>query len=79
MNNLKTKLTEIEINRVKYNFWKNHHKIINQIEEIIFDLTDKTVIDMKSKFENEYDEDLICGYVNGKFKKEWYLLSEYLF
>ena len=70
-NTKNTQLTEIEINRVKHNFWKNRHKILNQLNEIIYDLTDKTVDDMESKFKKEYDKDLICGFVNGKIKKEW--------
>ena len=34
---------------------------------------------MESKFDKNFDKDLICGYVNGKIKKEWYLLYEYMF
>ena len=78
-NTKNTQLIEIEINRVKHNFWKNRQKILNQLDEIIFDLTDKTVDDMESKFDKKFDKDLICDYVNGKIKKEWYLLYEYMF
>jgi len=42
-------------------------------------MPDKTLDDMESKFDKKFDKDLICGYVNGKIKKEWYLLYEYMF
>lgn len=73
------RLTEKEINRVKYNYWKNHKKILEQFDEIIFNQTDKTVEDMELKFGKKYDKNLICGYVNGKFKNEWLSLKEWIF
>lgn len=73
------RLTEKEINRVKYNYWKNHKKTIDKFFTIMEEITDKTVEDMESKFGKKYDKDQIEGYVRGKFKNEWWYLTEWIF
>jgi hypothetical protein len=71
MNNTKnTQPTEIEFNRVVSKFRKNQQKILNQLDEIISDLPDKTYDEMDSRIDIKSDKDLICGSVNGKIKKD---------
>ncbi len=71
--------SEEEINRVKYNYMKNKSKILDQIENIIENISKTTKQDMESKFDKKFELEEIEGYLRGIISRDWYDLEDILF